>query len=472
MKETRHAHETIARSTIVEYKRFNVSFKADAIEHIKKYAHTVRRAGRGENALYNDFIIGADTETSKVYPEEYDSTGRYIARDNIIVAWTISVRTYMQNVCTIYGTRPTELVNFIEELQNALEGEKTVYYWHNMAYDFWFLQKFCVKAFGVPVRQLNTKPHYPITIEFENGIIFKDSLIIAQKSLERWADELQADHRKAVGFWDYDKKRKQGGTFTEEELIYIENDTLALVECIDILREKLHKHVYSIPITCTSIIREVVKAEGRKNRAKNRFERIAPSYDLYKKLVRSYHGGYVHNNRATAGYIWPEPGCEDKPTCLDFCSSYPYVCLTEPMPGERFRRLPDEKMTRWEILKNKDINAYVLTFCAYGVMLKDPNEPMPVLQLSKCIKYKEPCTDNGRILAADYIEIVLNEIDLELIDMQYKFASHKCVDVYASSKRPLPRWYRDIVFKCFDDKTQLKGGDVVEYALAKARLRR
>ena len=472
MKKQGIAQTGVDRPLTPEYKMYSFEESAAAISHILKFAETVRRAGRGSNDLYNDLIIGADTETSKTGPDEFDETGRYIPQENIVVAWTISIRCESGNICTIWGLKPSEMMKFIKELHETLEGEKTIFYWHNMAYDFWFLQKFCVRTFGVPVKQLNTKPHYPVTIEFENGIIFKDSLIIAQKSLERWANELEVEHRKAAGFWDYNKKRNQKGCFTPEELEYIEHDTLALVECLDKLKLKLHKPVYSIPITCTAIIREVVRNEGRRNRAKNRFERIAPSYELYNKLVQSYHGGFVHNNRFAGGEIWPEPGCNEHVIGVDFCSSYPYVCLTEPMPGERFRRLPDERLNRKWILKNADICAYCLTFRGWNVMLKEIRTPMPVLQLSKCIKCIDPVLDNGRILSASYIEIVINEIDLSLIDMQYKFTSHECVDVYAASKRPLPRWFRDIVYKCFMDKTELKGGDVVEYALAKARLRK
>lgn len=471
-------------STHNEYKLFDYSDLSGAIVHIKQYAKTVKRAGRGTNSEYNDLIIGADTETSKVFADKYETVKhkstkqkkkweelKYIPQENIIVAWTISVRNANGNICTIYGHKPSELVRSIKYIHTSLDGEKTLIFWHNMAYDFWFIDRFCLKEYGKPVTQLNTKPHYPVQIEYENGIVFRDSLIIAQKSLERWANELEVEHKKSVGKWDYEKRRTQNESFSDAEIEYIEHDTLALVECLDVLRDRLHKHVYSIPLTCTGIIREVVRNEGRRHNAKNRFERIAPTYELYNKLVQSYHGGYVHNNRSTAGFVWPEPGCSDLPTAYDFCSSYPYVCLTEPMPGERFRRIPDVHMHRKEILKYSDVNAYLFTLRGYGVILKDMNTPMPVLQLSKCTKYKDVYTDNGRIMAAEYIEIVLNEIDLALIDAQYKFVKHECVDVWISSKRPLPRWYRDIVYKCFEDKTRLKGGDVVEYALAKARLR-
>lgn len=327
-----------------EYRLFSAEELKEAIAHILKYTKTVKRAGRGDNDLYNDLIIAADTETSKTRPEEYDSQGQYIPQENIIVAWTVSVRGSCGNICTVYGSRPHEFCAFLARLQDALPGDKTPIYFHNLAYDYTFLEIFLFQLFDYPVHQLNTKPHYPISVEFENGIILKDSLIIAQKKLERWAEELDVEHKKAVGKWDYERIRDQSGGFTPDELEYIEHDTLALVECLDKLKQKLHKHIYSMPITCTSIIREEVQKAGRRNRARNRFERTCASYEVYRKLEQAYHGGYTHMNRHAAGWVWPDHESVTRgwfPTCYDFASSYPFGCSwTDTLPsGSRAFRI-------------------------------------------------------------------------------------------------------------------------------------
>ena len=59
--------------------------------------------------------------------------------------------------------------------------------------------------------------------------------------------------------------------------------------------------------------------------------------------------------------------------------------------------------------------------------------------------------DNGRILEADYLEIYLNEIDLEVIADQYDFEGHLCVEVETALKGYLPRWFTDYVFSLFKD---------------------
>lgn len=449
---------------LLDYKDINREILKDVLSCVR----VIKRGGKGTNDPYNNCIIAADTETSKTCDDTYDKKGNYKPQENIVVAWTISVRSDEQNVCTIYGNKPSEFAKCLGMMQEVMQGEKTMVYFHNLAYDWVFLQRFLIADFGTPIHQLNTKPHYPISIEFDNGIIIRDSLIIAQKSLDRWANELEVEHRKACGKWDYDKRRSQNCVFSADEIEYIENDTLALVECLDKLRLQLHKRVYSIPMTCTGIIREVVRKKGREYRAKNRFTRIAPSFEFYTQmLLPCYHGGYTHNNRHAMGQIW---GDQETPVeCFDFASSYPFRMLVDKYPCERFAEA-DEPMPYTDILKYSDTTAFIFKFIATGITLKDPFNPMPVLQYSKCIKTLDAETDNGRILCADYVEIIITEVDLELICKQYRFEKHACIDVHYAEKKPLPRWYRDIVWDCFKQKTLLKGGDPVEYALSKAKV--
>ena len=208
-----------------------------------------RRTGRGQNKKYNDCIIMADTETSKKLNSE----------ENHIVAWTISIRAFDMNLVTLYGQKPSEFCECIEKIMKNMEGDETYIYFHNLSYDIVFLEKFLFKKFGYPINQLNTKPHYPILLKWENGLVIKDSLILAQRKLEKWAIDLDVEHKKAVGKWDYDKIRNQCDELTSDELKYIENDTLAGVECIQKTLDALGKNISSIPYTATGIPREQVR---------------------------------------------------------------------------------------------------------------------------------------------------------------------------------------------------------------------
>ena len=412
-----------------------------------------RRSGRGRNDTWSNAIIMADTETSKKPDSE----------ENHVCAWTISIRAFDQNIVTLYGHTPVEMCRCFKKIRNHLSGDHMIVFFHNLPYDYVFLRKFLFTKFGHPEKQLNVKSHYPLFINFAGGIQFRDSLILAQRSLEKWADDMSVEHKKAVGLWDYDKIRNQDEEFTKDELEYIEHDTLAGVECINALMNALNKKLWSLPYTATGIPREEVRKRGKSNGAKQLFDRIALTYEQYKKMEQVFHGGYTHANRhlidrLVTGLI----------ECFDFASSYPFVLLSRKYPMEKFTSMDNCKLR--DIVNAADTTAFMFKLILIKPHLKNDFIPMPVLQVSKAVKSVNAILDNGRILAADYVEIYINEVDAKLIYEQYDFAGDMCVEVEYAAKDYLPRWFTDYIFELFEAKCKLKHGDPVLYALAKARL--
>lgn len=440
----------------VHYKKFDYD--------ILKNIWYLQTAGQGERTSYNDVIIMADTETSKKRPDQYDPKARknkYKTDENHVVAWTISIRAYHHNIATLYGRKPSKMIETLQRIHDHMNGLKTVIYFHNLAYDHVFLRRFAYRFYGDPVRQLNVKSLYPIYIEYANGLVIKDSLILAQRKLEKWAEDLQVEHQKAVGLWDYEKLRNQDTPLDVSELEYIEHDTLAGVECIDKTLEALKKNISSIPMTATGIPREQTRKRG-KHAAHEFFKKIALTLEQYEKFTHIFHGGYAHGNRHFIDTLidWA------KVICRDFVSSYPYIMCAFKFPMEKFT--PIENCEKEFILDNKEDYAFAFKFIATNIRLKSDKEPMPALQFSKAIKTVNAICDNGRILAANYVEIYLSEWDLAVIDDQYTMDKHICCDVEMAEKGYLPRWFTDYVFEAFTNKTFLKGGDAVLYSIAKA----
>lgn len=425
------------------------------------------RSGRGDNDSYNDCIMMLDTETSKKRDDVYNAKGEYQPLDNHIVIWTLSIRAFGMNIVTLYGRKPSECISCITKVHDVMRGDKSIIYIHNMAYDWTFLRRFMMQCWGTPDHQLNTKPHYPIYIEFANGLIFKDSLILAQRSLEKWAKDLNVEHQKALGQWDYDKLRNQDSYISEDELTYAEFDTLVGVECIQAQMDILNKHIYSIPYTATGIVREDVRTLGKKNRARDWFKKQALSYDQYLKMTCVYHGGYTHGNRHLINQKLGSK--EDLVRCYDFASSYPFCLLAKKFPGEKFTP-SDIPLYIDDIISDHENTAYYFEFIALDVKLKNDHIAMPALQFSKMIKCVNAVLDNGRVLSAAYIDIWLTEQDLLVISEQYEFSKHVCCNVEFSHKKYLPRWLTDYIFDLFRQKTMLKGEDSVAYAISKSKV--
>lgn len=416
----------------------------------------IKRSGRSKTSdTYNDVIIMIDTETSKETPKTVCK--------NYVVAWTLSMRAYGQNLVTLYGTRPSELVTCINNIIMNMRGDNTIIFVHNLSYDWVFLRKFFMQAWGTPEHQLNTKPHYPIFITFANGVMLRDSLILAQRSLDKWAKDLNVEHQKAVGAWVYDEIRQQGNRFTPDEKTYIEHDTLAGVECIDKTMHVLNKKIYSLPYTATGIPREEVRKRAKSNRGLDLFKKCVCDYDTQKFMEDVFHGGYTHNNRH-----YCERVVRGNVDAYDEASAYPYVMCAYKFPMSKFYDT-DPASPEW-ILNNAIKYAYIFTLILIKPRLKNDRISMPALQKSKGIKMINAVDDNGRILCAEYFEIRLNEIDLGVIMQQYDYDKAICIDVKYAIKDYLPRWFTDYVYQCFVDKTQLKGGDPVQYSIAKAKL--
>lgn len=414
----------------------------------------IKRSGRGDNDKYNDIWIMLDTETSKKSGD---------TQDNHVCMWTISLRAFGVNIATIWGRKPSTCIETALKIHERLQGDKTIFYVQNLSYDWVFLRKFFFNLMGFPVRQLNTKPHYPINIEFSNGIILKDTLILSQRSLEKWAIDLNVEHKKAVGSWNYDQIRNQDRIYTYDELHYAENDTLAGVECLDATCTNLKKHIYSMPYTATGIPRNEMQLRGKAEHAHDWYLRMVFTYQQQIKGEKVYHGGYTHANRHYVNLL-----ISGLTECYDFASSYPFILLSEKFPGEKFTSMPNMSIS--EILRDSENNAYMFKLILIKPSLKYDQIEMPTLQFSKAVKCINPILDNGRVLAADYIEIYLTELDLEIIAGQYDYESEICVEVEASHKDYLPRWFTDYVFELFEKKTMLKGGDPVLYSISKAAL--
>lgn len=398
-----------------------------------------------------------DTETSK------KAIG--IQGPNHVCAWSIAIRAYHRNVCCLWGTRPDDFCTCLSNILKYMPGDHQIFYFHNLPYDYCFLRRFLFAEFGTPKNQLNIKPYYPLYIEFKNGLQLRDSLMLSQCKLEKWAEDLGVEHKKAVGKWDYNKIRDQDpDQYEVDELLYMQNDVLAGVECLDTMAQQLHKHVYTMPYTATGIPRDETRKIGRKYHSHQLFTKCSNDWETQMMLEMAFHGGYTHCYRGIAGWVQNDVIAED------FTSRYP-ASMLEKMPMDKF--MPYEGTTTPErIIEHADRYAFLFILTAADVELKDPFYPMPMLQKSKLLTYEDIAEDNGRILSGSLVSIVFTEYDLMLFMEQYKFkaGSLRLSDIKYAPKDYLPRWFTDYVYQLFREKSELKSTDPIRYAISKMKI--
>ena len=152
---------------------------------------------------YADLIIMADTETSRKMKNPKTDEDHH----NHVCAWSCAFRSLGYNIVTLWGKKPGDLPKMLRKVRERLACDEMYVYFHNLPYDWVFERKFFFEEFSEPEHQLNVKPLYPLSITFGNGIILKDSLMLSQRSLEKWGADMRAEHAKAVGKWDSDAIR-------------------------------------------------------------------------------------------------------------------------------------------------------------------------------------------------------------------------------------------------------------------------
>lgn len=111
--------------------------------------------------------------------------------------------------------------------------------------------------------------------------------------------------------------------------------------------------------------------------------------------------------------------------------------------------------------------AYLIRIRFYNIESKFYNN---IISKSKCRELIDGRYDNGRVIGAKELEIVLTDIDLKLILQCYDFKKYEILESYYSVYNYLPKQYIEFILEKYKKKTELKNVEdkKIEYALEKA----
>lgn len=393
----------------------------------------------GFSTLCSDNIFTLDTETSTYYkhpsgwgafdytkPPEYYSD---VDKINVLYIWQMSV-----DGVAYYGRTLDELKDFLHTLRAAYKGRLFVYV-HNFSYEFQYLRN--ILEFSEVFAR---KPRKPIYARTESEFEFRCSYFLTGMSLESLPKNFRLNVEKLSGFLDYDTLRSPLTALTEKELSYCEHDVLVLHELITQFKQ-IYKHIVNIPYTSTGRIRRNVKKLMYP--IKKTVSVCTPTPGIFQMLQAAFAGGYTHANAAHVGTV-----VEDVHS-FDFASSYPAQMLLHKYPSTPFSKDPVTDFTQLDST-NK---AYLLTVIFYGI---ESNKSWDYISGHKCTRLINATNDNGRIAAADELELTCTEIDIEIITANYNYQSYSIVDCYSAPKAYLPKPFTDYIIVLYRDKTKLK----------------
>ena len=417
-----------------------------------------RVSNAGRPRYVYDRVITVDTETSV-----YDGIP-------YITDWTICI----EDIICIYGHHARDLINTIDKIAYYLHSDDTHtvrFYIHNFPYDYTFMKAFMFGKWCEPKNVLAVKSHRYITMSWANGIEFRDSYILVNRSLEKLCEDVNIGIEKAVGYWDYKKVRTPDSPRTYKECVYAATDTIA--QCIA-LRKYMSDRGYSVancPLTNTGFIRNKARRYASRWRKSGHkwyqyFQKQRLTVEQYRQLEQCYHGGYVHANRYYVGREISSAMFGWTGKSKDFTSSYPAVLCYEKYPMTKFEYAD---FTLDDILELKDEYAFSGYIRLVNLHLKK-DEPMPPLSYHKAVSVVEGVCDNGRILDADLVIYPFTDPDLDDILRCYDYDYADVSKVMYARKEYLPTWITDLIMELYTHKCTLKNTDPVLYMISKNEL--
>ena len=379
---------------------------------------------------YNTQVCAFDIET----------TGLPEIQQSIMYVWQFAIEDYV-----IIGRTWEELRTLIGWLNDAAHERRIVVYVHNLSYEFQFLsgifhfENDCV--FSMDSRK--------VLKAVVDNIEFRCSYLLTNLSLRSLTKRYNVQHQKLSGEdFDYSVRRFSDTELTEEELEYCVNDVLGLVECIHAIMELSNDDLSTIPLTSTGYVRRVCKEAMRPEHFQ--IVNAYPDYEVFKMLRKAFRGGNTHANRYYADEVITGPV-----SSADITSSYPFQQVCKQFPVYPFEEVHSTDIHYIDRLIDRG-KAVLFHVALSEVSTRGKYVVIPYIPLDKTISLHNPIIDNGRVLQADYLEIVVTDIDWQIIVKQYTFKA-SLIRAYRSDYGPLPDGLRNSNIEFYKKKTELKG---------------
>jgi hypothetical protein len=356
------------------------------------------------------------------------------------------------NDVVYYGRYWDELKIFLSMIDKLIP-ERKILFIHNLAFEFQFLKsEFHFQE--VTAR----KSHKVMTALFRDyNFLCKCSYMMSNCALKYLPDLYQLPVKKLEGDLDYSLIRHNETPLTDKELGYCENDCLVVYHYI-LYELTTYERVDKIPTTSTGHVRRELMELTFKDPVYRRVVRKAINTDpiVYNRLQSCFMGGYTHANWIYTDEIIPDVDSYDE------CSAYPYVLTCFKFPSKEFRKCLINN--REEMSKRF---AYILTVRFKNIKCKYYNN---FISNSKCNYIKGAKYDNGRIMSADELEIVLTDIDFYFILDTYE-CEYEILESWYSIYNYLPKKFINFVLDKYVAKTKYKNveGKELDYQKEKGK---
>lgn len=383
-------------------------------------------------------FLNGDVISSDKYDDLTDSDKDECIKIGFMYIWMLGI-----NDNVFYGRTWEELSIFFGKLNKR----KKHIFVHNISFEFQFLSG-NFKLNNVFAR----KERKVIKCEIEEyNIIFRCTYYMTNVALSKLTDVYNLPVRKKTGDLDYTLVRNSKTPLSSKELAYCEYDCLVIYYYIK-QELSLYKKFDKIPNTLTGRVRKELQARVLKDynyRSKVQ-KSINTDPHIYNLLIDCFAGGYTHANWLYVNEVIKNV------TSWDFTSSYPYVMLVEKYPSTAFKKC-----------NIRNIKSILFDDFAYIINIEFKNIKSNyfnnIISKSKAYYIENGVYDNGKIVSASILKIVINEIDLKIIQEFYTFDNYNILEIYYANKSYLPYKLIDFILDKYYNKTAYKNVAGKEY---------
>lgn len=414
----------------------NVLYVLDIPDDLVVFNPLSRRNGEKGNYQYADCVCSFDIETTRIKEIE----------QSIMYVWQFAI-----NDIVVYGRTWQQYKQFLLWLKQRLNGLHLVIYVHNLSYEIQFLSG--IYHFN-DYEVFCTEPRKVLKATMYKQFEYRCSYRLTNLSLDAMAKRYNTRYLKESGNdFDYSKVRYSDTILTQQELTYCAHDVLAVVESIHKIMEINDDDLYSIPLTSTGFVRRNVKQAMKPYYYE--MQEDFPDYRCYQLLKSAFRGGNTHANRYYVGEI------VSNVHSVDISSSYPSQQCNKLFPVGKFEIKKDLSIRQLDRRISQGYAA-IMRVILQDVALKDRYTPVPYIPVSKCIvlKFNQDNkalqVDNGRVIAASYIEMCLTDIDYGIVINMYN-CKVTILEMYTAKYDRLPEPIIQQNLEYYINKTKLKG---------------
>lgn len=383
-------------------------------------------------------LLNGDVINSDKYDDLTDSDKDKCIKIGFMYIWMLGI-----NDNVFYGRTWEELRIFLGKLNKR---KKDIFI-HNLSFEFQFLSG-NFKLINVFAR----KERKVIKCEMEEyNITFRCTYYMTNVALSKLTDVYNLPVEKKCGDLDYSLVRNSKTPLTATELLYCEYDCLVIYYYIK-QELSMYKKFNKIPNTLTGRVRKELQARVLKNyNYRSKLQKcINTDPHIYNLLIDCFAGGYTHANWLYVNEVIKNV------VSWDFTSSYPFVMLVEKYPSTPFKKC---NVSNIKSILYDDF-AYIINIEFKNIKSNYFNN---IISKSKAYYIENGVYDNGKIVSASLLKIVINEIDLKIIQEFYSFDEYNILEIYYANKSYLPYELLDFILDKYHNKTAYKNVSGKEY---------